>query len=403
MGVFALREVCYATEGSFAENATAPGSNTWSTRFPVLSIDSGPPAHDRQSDSSIQNRQNETRPGFLGARSATFDFTCYWGGHNGTTGGALTETWLQDLLSDGLGGGNVAQVGAAVSSGTSATQFASAGTAVSGAVVRVGAKADGRADGQAGVVNNATTITLHTALPGTPNGSDTMYATQMAFSQETVSTSKRFLCAFTDTGAQYHYMGCQLARLKFNLPIGGLPTVGLGYDVAYWDRTAVTTPSALALEDNRAAPIAGGSVFIQTVGTTTRAIESPAEITLELDIGITAQHGPAAGQANYQSINALTRTRCVPKVSLLVPWSTTYDSLYNTDGAATTHKHILVCCNATDGRSVGFYLPRAYVVGPRPTYEDYNGLTYQRLTFQGREGTDTATELTRSAVRFFMG
>ena len=52
---------------------------------------------------------------------------------------------------------------------------------------------------------------------------------------------------------------------------------------------------------------------------------------------------------------------------------------------------------------MGFYMPRMYPIGAKPTYTNLNGLTYVSKTMRGTESTTTTSELTRSAIRFWMG
>lgn len=406
MGVFSTRSVAYKAESAFCENASSPSSNDWDKRIPVLSCDVTL-EQERMSDNSLQNRQNESRPGYLGIRSASLTFETYLPGHNSTSSGSLTETWVQDLLSDALGGGSVDQAGTTVNAASSATSvtFTSTTNYAVGEMVRIGAKGDGRADGQAGVLATvASPCTFLTAFPGTPSGSDVIYAGQMSWPTETPSASKRFCVAWDDTsGAAYHLMGGQLSGLALTITPGQLPTIKWTYQFAYWAKST-TDLSAIALESCNTQPVAGGSVFIQTVGTTTRAVYSPAEMTLEIDLGLAPKLGPAAGQASYANINGWTRTRCVPTFTMVAPWATTWDSTYDADGSATTHQHILVTLSTGDGsRNAAFYMPRAYIVSPKPTVTENNSQVYQTISWRGREGTVTTNDLTRSAIRFSMG
>ena len=105
MASHVLRELHVKTESAFTENAASVSSNTYTARVPVLSIDSPQPEHPRIDNGALLSRQNDSEPGLLGVRSAVLEFSALWGGHCTTTVGALSETWLQDLLSDGLGGG----------------------------------------------------------------------------------------------------------------------------------------------------------------------------------------------------------------------------------------------------------------------------------------------------------
>lgn len=406
---FATREIHYGDETSFAENANSPSTNTFSHRMTVLSIDSGPPDQDRQTDGSLMSRQNDSRPGFLGAKGGgTFEFTTYWPGYGATTAsGALAETWFQDLLGDGLGGSDVTEVGGAITACSDATYFTYSASgsplAIAHGAIRVGTKGDGRNDGQFLIpasVDGSRNVTLLTAAGAAVSTADTMYAAQIAYPIETLGNSKRFYFGWTTTGAQYQFMGCHLDGLTFNFPFGALPTVKWRYRYAYWARDARPVPSTSSMDTLDVAPVAGGSVFFQTLGTATRATISPSEITLSLDMGLAEQAGPSTG--TYQYISGYSRLRCVPTLSLLVPWSTTYEgAAYTTDGNSTTDKHILVSLSCGDGTAVGFYMPNAYPVGPLPTYEEYNGLLYQRLTFRGREHTTVTNDRTRACIRFF--
>ncbi len=397
---FGTVEIQFSAESSFAENSTS-----YTTHIPVLSY-TFTPNKERIRDASFRSRMNVEGLSHMGPRSASFEFTCYLIGHINPTTGSLAETWQQDLLSDGLGGGNTSQVGATVSSATSSTQFVFGGTAVAGGVLRLGAKGDSRGDGQPGVVNAAGTTTFLTAFGTTPNVGDQVYACQMAYHDESVSASlgtKRFMIGHTTTGAQYHLRGCQLAGLTFNEPLGGMPTVTFRYECAYWTESSVTIPSATAISSHDCAPVAGGSMFIQDFGTTTRATITPSEVNLNLEIGLAPIVGPGGTYAD-QHIVGWQRTMCKPTLSVLIPWSSTYYTWWDTLNSTISRKHILWSRTAgTGGRDGGWYLPYVHPVGPRPTRDEWNSQLYQRVMFMGSESTTTSTELTRSSVRLFAG
>lgn len=405
MALFNLQELLWNDESSFAENASAPGSNTYANRMAVtsmsLSVDQA-----REGDASIQSRQNESRPGYLMPRTASLEFTTYLYGHNTSPTGNLVATQLYTLLKDGLGGGSALADGGAASAATAngATITSLDTTWLRGAIYRVGSSGDGKGGGQATVVASvaANVATMLTELAGTPVATDVVYGGLVVYPQETAGTTKRFLVGWTASGAQYHVMGCQLESITINLPIGGIPTITLRYRGAYWDRSTVTVPTANTLETCNAAPIAGGSIFLNTVGTATRAVISPASMSLSINMGLADKMGPSAGQATYQVINGYERTKCQASFSYTVPWVA--DPIgYDTDGGDTVHKHVLATLNPSPGRSVAFYLPRAYPISPKPVVSESGGLLYQTVTLQGREGTDTTTELTKSNFRIYLG
>ncbi len=408
--LFRLEELLYNTESSFLENAQSVASNTYSGRIPFLSatctLDQA-----READMTVQSRKNVTRPGFLGLRTGTLEFSTYVPGLMTDPGvAAPTSNWCTDLMGNGLGGSLLSDDGGTISSATDGDTFVTTGvTAITaGSVIRVGVKADGRCDGQPGVVStwSGGNTQLLTTLPGTPNAADAVRVCANMYPTETnPATTLRFLFGLTDTGAQFHCMGAQLESFSDEIDISGARPIKRTwrYRIAYWDRSAVTIPSAVTLPNTDTAPIAGGSLYVQTFATATRAIEECGTLTLSLAMGLIPQQGPRASQEPYGNITGWVSTGCVPTLTWTIPYSTQPATDFDTDGSSTTFKHILFVSNATAARCQGFYLPRAFPVGAKPTYTDRNGLTYVSKTYQGTESTTTTSELTLSAIRFFLG
>src|SRR5688572_12823716 len=139
---FQLREIQSNDEASHAVNTT-----TFDTRHLV---DSADPAlvHERIPDASLTSRMNAGYPDHRGVRGGSFSFSMNLMGHQGTAAGALTETALQKLLRQGLGGGDTAGIGTTATAASSTTVInvsAVTGFAV-GQGFRVGVKGDGRCD-----------------------------------------------------------------------------------------------------------------------------------------------------------------------------------------------------------------------------------------------------------------
>jgi len=412
---YRLLELQYSSEASFCENAESPASNTWSKRIPIKSY-TLTTTQERIRDGGLLSRMNDESLSHLGPREAECEFTTYWPGHLTAPTGALTETWAQDLLSEGLGGGSIAQNGTTVSVGSTTTAWtvASGTTWDTGSIGRVGVKGDGRGDGQAFILSStaSNSFTSLVALAGAPASPDVVYGAQVAYHDENVAltgmTTFRFLVGYSSsptTGAQYHLMGGQLAGVSFSIPTGGMPEITWRWRFAYWARSAVTIPSSsLSLLNDFHAPVLAGSMFIQDVGTATRATITPAEMTLTLNLGLEPVVGPG-GVGSYQYIVGWQRTLCKPTLRVSIPWTTAYETWFDTSNASFVFKHILFTANpSTDGRSVGFYMPRVFPVGNRPSAPvEVNGQLYVPVTFEGREGPTTTTHLTRSAIRFFMG
>lgn len=405
-----LQELLYNSEASFLANASSPASNTYASRLPILSA-SCTIDQSKTDDETVQSRKNVRRPGFLGLRTGTLEFTTYWPGlDTDPAAGTPTANWATTLLADGLGGGLLTDDGGTIASATDGDTFVTTGvTAITaGTVIRVGVKADGRADGQPGVVStwSAGNTQLLTALPGTPSAADAVRACANVYPTEAnPTTTYRFLFGLTDSGAQFHCMGCQLEQVTFDIDIAGARPIRVTwrYRIAYWDRTAVTIPTAVAMPECSTAPIAGGSLFVNTFGTATRNLEECGALSLELDMGLIAQQGPRASQENYGNITGWVSRGCRPTLTWSIPYTTQAATDFDLDGSSAVFKHALFVSNAQAGRCQGFYLPRMFSVGSKPTYTNLNGLTYVTKVFAGTESTTTTSELTRSAVRFFMG
>ena len=405
-----LYELLYDDEGSFKENAQSPGSNTYSKRVPVIGIPTMSLTQTRADDQTVQSRRNDSRPGFLGLRGGTISFKTLFPGLMSDPGAStVSETWTGDLLGDGLGGSSVADDGGTVQSATDADTFVTTGaTLTPGNGIAVGVKNDGRCDGQIGVIStwSGGNTQLLTALPATPNASDAVRICHALYPTEAEPTvTKRFLCGYTATGAQYHAMGCQLASVTLNLPVesGDLPTIDWVYNVAYWARSTVSIPSAVALPNTDTGVIAGGQFYAQTFGTATRATRAISSLSVSLDMGLIADRGPAASQEPYGNVRGWYRTRVVPTVTYTRAFETTAESDFDADGSSSTHEHFLWQSNATAGRRVAIYMPRLYRVGDKPTVTDQGGLLFQSEMWRGCESTDTTSELTRSCIRVLLG
>lgn len=401
---FKLQQLLYADESSFAENAES-GTPTWSKNIPfkdaTLTLN-----QDRIPDGSHQPRLHERYPGHPGVRTATLQFKSYFRGHGGTAAGALTTTWLQELIADGLGGGNTSQVGSTLSAGSTAASLISSGaTFVAGGIVRVGIKGDGRGDGAAVLISSVSgaTATLATDLPGTPNAGDAVYATQVSYVDEgAAAATKRFMVLHNDTNAQWVIFGAELDQIVAAFPIGGMPEVTLTYQAAYWRRVARTFPDSTTLENEDAAPVAGGRFYINDTGTTTHAVITPSEINLTLNTALQPVVGPG-GAGTYQHITGWRRTMWNADLEVKIPWDTTYETWWDTANGSLTYKTIVFGANHTDGRAVGFAMPRVFPAGNRPNIVESNEQSYQSVVFHTREGPSNSNDLTRSAIRFFMG
>ena len=124
-----------------------------------------------------------------------------------------------------------------------------------------------------------------------------------------------------------------------------------------------------------------------------------------MEFGLANKTGPSSLLPAYGNIYGYERTSFKAEVELRLPWVTTYESPYRTDGSDTTHKHLMFTASMGNGsRSSGFYMKRGYWVDPHPTFEaNDQGLLYQRLKLRAREHTETNSNLSRAPIVIFMG
>ena len=415
---FQVQELRYRTETSFCENINDLNSNTYAARLPLQGLPTVTLTQPRIADESMVNALHQRYPGYAGVREGELEFTVFATGHvTSTASGALTSShWLYTLLSKGLGGGNTGDTGTDIDTGAGTPDAdtiyttANPGDFAAGSILRVGSKGDGRGDGQAAAVSTVSsqTVELLTALPGSAADEDVVYAALVAYPASVGHTdlggttaSLAFIASNLDTGAQWHLLGCELMGLSLNLSIGSPPTLTFRYKVAWWARDADTTPSAVALATQNTGPWAGGGLFYQTVGTTTRATIAAHSLSLSLDLGL-VEHRTNDGAADYQTITGYTRTHTRASLTISQLYDTAPETLWDSDGPNTTYKHILCASGTTDGKVFGFYLPKCFIDGNRPSREDVNGLTGVSHTLVATEGPTTTSDLTKSPVRFFI-
>jgi hypothetical protein len=409
--LYKLQELSFSYEDTFMDGAGNVTALTYVTRIPFLTA-TCTMEQPRETDQTVQNRKNVTRPGFLGLRTGTLEFTTYWPGHmTDPGGGSALGNWFSGLLAAGLGGSDGGtDDGGTVDTPTNAHQFSVTGVSdlTKGTIIRVGDKNDGHGEGQPVVIGakSGATVTTLMDLPNAPLAADDVRCTAVRFPTETGPSSYvRFLMGFTETGAQFHAMGCQLESLRFEIDIaGGRPArVTFRYRMAWWERGEKSIPSGTTLENTDTAVIAGGSFLVQAVGTTTRALEECGALTLNLAMGLVPQQGPTDFQQNYTNMTGWVSTGCIPSVTWSIPYSTQPATDFDSDGSSSTFKYCLFNANGTHGRTYGFFMPNMFPIGAKPTYTDRNGLLYVTKTFQGTESSDDTSDLTLSPIRFFQG
>lgn len=404
--VFALRQVLVADETTFCEFLASLGSVTWEKNIPTLEA-TFEPLHDREEDGSAQARLAVQAPGHKGARRGRLRFKTYWMGHITDQTGALTETWQQQLLADGLGGNQISSVGGTLSGVPTVNSLPfGAGSFSRGGIVRVGSKGDAGGDGQAAVIGaqNTTPLLLLTNLPAAPAAGAALRACSVAHHSEGATLgTKRFGMLHATSGAQFFGFGAQLSKARFGSPVGGKGTIDWEYEIAYFERSTLSFPNALALQSHDCAPVSGGSAFVQDFGTATRATKTVTDVEIELDLGLEPTPG-VAGAGMYQWITGWTRTRARAALKFNALWDTSWETWWDTENPVLVYKHMLLTLHTGHGRSFGAYASRIFPMGRRPSMPvNVNDQVYVPVMAGCTESTDLTSELSRSALRFFIG
>lgn len=403
----ALGALSYDVETSFGEITT-----TTTIRLRPVGAITADLQHPGQKPDILRQRPNEGVPYIRMPMSGSLSFEHYLTGLGGVTSGAAPASALATLLgtvygltATGLATGTTATAGS--TAGSVNTTAASGITA--GALVRFGLKGDGAADGQwAAVSAHSTSIaTLLTALPGAPAAAAVIHASRMVYPSQTPGTadtlsSVRFL--YQTTGQQYLLHGCYPTAAELMINVGEVPRVRLTYAISWWEPVNSTFPSATAVQDYAAAPVAGGSMFMQAVGTATRATVVARSVSMSIALANIAENG-VGGYDEHQAVTGVTRTPAPVMVDMTIDTDAagtdTFGDIYDVSENARINRHALYSMSVGEGRSLALYWPNLTMVD-KPVQFDDGGLLRRRLRFEALTGTTTTTDLTMSPWRLGM-
>lgn len=395
----ALGALLYETETVFGEVTT-----TTATRLRPIGMVSLDLQQAGLKQDILKQYPNEGVAYARGPQGGTISFEVNLTGLGSTAAGAAPASALSTFLgtvfgstATGLATGTTATGGTATVPLTTAANGAAAGS-----LVKVGAKADGRADGQFGAVASHATnsLTLLTALPAAPNNGDVIYASRMVYGKQTPSTasdvaSVRF--RFQTSLQQYIMHGCYPTSAEVSINVGAVPRVKVTYSVSWWETTTGTFPSAVSVQDFTAAPVTGGSLFMNTVGTATRATLAARSVTFSLGLNNMSEPGiNAAGE--YQLITGASRGPETLNVEFVIDSQAAGTESYLELAA----QHALYTMSTGDGRALAFYWPNLRQMEQKPSQFDDGGLWRMRLKFEATTGTDTTSDLTLSPWRMAM-
>lgn len=401
-----LQCLLWDDESSWGENVQ---SMSGAKKITILDpIDVSGLTHEMMETGRVTQYLQENTAGAPGAMGGSFSFRVYLCGHGSTTAGAITLSDLENLLGWTLGAVKSAPPdGTTVSGGGSTVtsiDTVASGTFAPGQLFRVGAKGDAGADGQWGVVNTHTLTALssRTAFPVAPANAAVVYTAANVHTNENASQSaiSGYRFQIFTANQQFICHGCHPTAVTFDgLSPGEMPSATVTIGVSWWEYSADTFPETTSLTTHTPAPVAAGSLFLQTHGTTTRATYSVRQFTLSVTLGVQPLFGPDGVNA-YQRIVGARRTPSEITATLVVDSTAasttpTYPALWATNAV----HHLLYSLSTANGQAMAIYLSRIFWRGNKPTQSDLDGLNRQTLMFKASTNTVTTSELTLSALR----
>lgn len=389
----------YADESAFGETSVV-----FDERLPVannVSDITSALQKDKIEVPLTQMYNNEARLDAQGPYVVQFPVDLYLAGHGSTCAGAVSATVVPTFLGRCLGGVNQGQTGTTVNVPTDASTFSlTGGTVVAGALIRVGTLADGRGGGEFYAVDNASTITLLNEMAASANAADVVFGSETVhcLEQSAAVTSMRFN-AQTDN-QRYTVHGCWCSGFELSGTNVGeiLRARALMSGARFAEESASTWPTDIASENFIPACVTAGRLFVQTVGTTTRAVRTARNIRISFEVETYPIMGYDSDNA-CQTIIGVRRGAVVPTIT----WTEDAEAAGTQSLAdiydATSLKHIMVTFSSADGSAMGFYLSNAKCITPRPTQMDGDGLNQVEVSFKGMTGPTSTSELTHSAWR----
>lgn len=363
------------------------------------------------SERTTQLLSDYTHP-IRGPHSGSFTTPIWLPGHGAAITGAATADDHENVLGYVIGNTNASTSGTTVngSSTTTSLAVAAASGIPAGSLITVGVKGDGRGDGQAAVVSShgSSTIALLTALPAAPESGDVVYAMVVNHPWETPSsaaiTSVRMAALSANRVSEMR--GCWPRSLTFEgLNPGELPGASIEWGVSYPVDSTETFPSSTAMDTHNPAPCAGGSLFFQARGTTTRQTYDIREFGVTIGLGTQEKRGPG-GLNTFQDIIGAVRGKQTVTATFVVDTgnasaSPTWPGRWDSD---SQDYHLLWTGNgAAAGQRLAFYMPNCCIVDRRPSQFSRSGINSERITVMGKTGLTTTSELTLSAWRLGSG
>lgn len=412
----ALSAIEYEAEGAgaFGEDVASFATHRLPIRGPV---DASGLLHPKVDPERSQQTRQGGSPYVIMAQGGSFKTKLDLPGHGSTMVGSPTLDAIETIF--GYVWGNVALSSAAsttLTGGTAAVPTTTAsGTFSAGSMCRIGSVNDARGGGQFyGIATHVTTsLTLLNAMNAGATNGDVLYPVTCIYPAETV-TSSAFapgVGAGTVPGLRFRLLtgnlryechGCYPTSVSLTgLNVGERPTAEITWAVSWWRLTTGTFPSVVASNQYNPAPIAAGSLNVNTIGTTTINRRAARNFTVNYKLGIVPLPGP--GGANiYQTVVGCRRTVDEIRVS----WTEDADAATTTpvlegywlDGLP---RHLEWSGSVTNGSAIGILMRSINICDARPVQKMDGGINRIMVTAEANTGATLTNDLTQTA--FILG
>lgn len=401
-----LGGVLYADEATFGDFAVTTFDEALRHIGP---IDLTGLTQEKQDTAPVLQLQNEGSQHTRMVQGGSFKISQHLTGHGSSVAlGSVLANQLETFLGRVIGNLNVANEGTTgvVAASTVTVPVVADGSAIADdSIIRIGALGDGDGEGQFFAVASeaANAVTLLTDMPGIIADGAEVFAPAFVHPNEgpnsSILTSMRF--ELLTGNAHVRCWGCFPSSVEFSgLSPGELPLVTVTMQVSKWLPVNSTFPHAVSVDSFSPAPVAAGSLFLNTFGTTTRQTFAVREFNFGLDFQTVPLLGHGSGDGHVNIIGA-KRIKCMATCDFVLEAEATgtytHADRWNTSEVGISAEHLLYSFSVgTDGQAGAIYLRKCRMVGERPLQQDVDGLNRQRLFYMAEADTAGSDDIGRS-------
>lgn len=401
-----LQYLSYVAESAWGEAST---TQTGAQALPMIAtIDVSGMGRAFVESGRVVQYSGEVPKRILGTFTGEFTVNVQLAGHGSVTSGAMSATALESFVAWVIGAAATPPAGTTITgsaSTPSALDVTSSTGYLVGQLLRVGAKSDGRAEGQWSVVSSVAVgdLGLVYELPAAPAAADVVHSATTVYvaTSDCSVSSRRFFVKTADFCWALH--GCFPRSWSLQgLGVGEIPTLSVTIGVTGMTPISASLPdtTATAAWTYLPAPVTAGSILLQTYGDAARDELLCRSLTIEATVQIATQMGYTAAVTGSTIVGA-KRLPPAFRVNAVVEASgaPTASPAWYTAAAANGDLQLLAGLSVGAGSAMAIAMPLLRWDGKLPTQQDHEGLNAVGLTLVGSTDPAGATDLARSPLR----